>query len=74
MNGQRVVNASGYYTANADQVIGVAQPLWTGGITNSLSYKGFNLGFLVDASVAVMCTRWICTTDRVPASPTTRLS
>jgi TonB-linked SusC/RagA family outer membrane protein len=51
VDGQRVVNSSGYYTANPDQVIGVAQPLWTGGISNSINYKGFNLGFLVDASV-----------------------
>jgi TonB-linked SusC/RagA family outer membrane protein len=50
LDGQRVVNALGFYTSNPDQVIGVAQPDWTGGITNSISYKGFNLSFLVDAS------------------------
>ncbi len=51
VDGERVVNAAGYYTANPDQVIGVAQPDWTGGITNSLSYKGLNLSFLIDGSI-----------------------
>ncbi|HEV7348743.1 SusC/RagA family TonB-linked outer membrane protein [Telluribacter sp.] len=50
LNGQRVVNTQGFYLSNPDQVIGIAQPDWTGGITNSFSYKGFNLSFLIDAS------------------------
>ena len=45
------MNSSGYFTSNPDQVIGIAQPRWTGGISNNLSYKGFNLGFLLDASI-----------------------
>ena len=50
LNGQRVVNALGYYTAKADTIIGIVQPKWTGGLTNSFSYKGLNLSFLIDAS------------------------
>ncbi len=50
IDGQRVVNSSGYYTVNPDQVIGTAQPNWTGGISNNFSYKGLNLSFLIDMS------------------------
>jgi TonB-linked SusC/RagA family outer membrane protein len=50
LNGQRVVNASGYYVAVADQVIGDPNPDWTGGFMNTLTYKGFNLMFLIDIS------------------------
>ncbi len=50
LNGQRVVNKTGYYTAKADTIIGIVQPKWTGGLTNSFSYKGLNLSFLVDMS------------------------
>ncbi|UBM57864.1 SusC/RagA family TonB-linked outer membrane protein [Marinilongibacter aquaticus] len=49
-NGNKVVDANGYYKAQADQVLGVASPDWNGGIYNSFSYKGLNLGFLVDIS------------------------
>lgn len=50
-NGNKIVNSkgSGYLTAS-DQVIGVAQPDWTSGITNSFTYKGVNLSFLIDIS------------------------
>ena len=50
LNGQRVINSSGYPVAVADQVIGNPNPDWNGGIMNTVSYKGFNLSFLVDAS------------------------
>jgi TonB-linked SusC/RagA family outer membrane protein len=48
LNGQRVITAAGYYAAVADQVIGNPNPDWTGGVTNNFSYKGVNLGFLID--------------------------
>ncbi|MGB2128882.1 MAG: SusC/RagA family TonB-linked outer membrane protein [Flavicella sp.] len=47
-NGQRIVSSSGYYVAQADQVIGDMNPDWTGGITNTLSYKDLSLSFLID--------------------------
>ncbi|PWJ60244.1 TonB-linked SusC/RagA family outer membrane protein [Dyadobacter jejuensis] len=50
LDGEKVVTPAGYYQATADQVIGVAQPNWMGGITNSFTYKGVNLSFLVDVS------------------------
>ena len=43
-----MVNSSGYYVAVADQIIGDQNPDWTGGITNSLSYKNLALSFLID--------------------------
>ncbi len=49
-NGNRIVNSSGYYVAAADQVLGVAAPDWMAGLTNTLSYKGVTLGFLLDMS------------------------
>lgn len=48
LNGRRVVDADGFYVAVADQIIGDPNPEWTGGITNSLSYKKINLSFLID--------------------------
>lgn len=50
LNGRRVVTASGYYVAVADQVIGDPNPDWTGGLSNAFSYKNFNLSFLIDVS------------------------
>ncbi|MBT2557303.1 SusC/RagA family TonB-linked outer membrane protein [Hymenobacter sp. ISL-91] len=49
-NGQKVVGANGYYlqTETANQVIGNPNPDWTGGIANTVSYKGISLYFLVD--------------------------
>ena len=35
-------------TSTNDQVIGNINPDWTGGIKNNLSYKNFNLSFLID--------------------------
>ncbi|MHA6281451.1 SusC/RagA family TonB-linked outer membrane protein [Salinimicrobium sp. CAU 1759] len=48
LDGQRVVNSSGYYVAVADQVIGDANPDWNGGVSNKISYKNVALSFLVD--------------------------
>jgi TonB-linked SusC/RagA family outer membrane protein len=48
LDGERVVNSSGYYVAVADQIIGDPNPDWTGGITNTLNYKGVILSFLID--------------------------
>ena len=46
--GNRVINSSGYYLAQADQVIGNANPDWNGGILNRLTYKDLSLSFLID--------------------------
>ncbi|BAX78983.1 SusC/RagA family TonB-linked outer membrane protein [Labilibaculum antarcticum] len=49
-NGKKTVDANGYYTKTAedDKVIGNIQADWTGGITNTFSYKGITLRALVD--------------------------
>ncbi|QED38854.1 SusC/RagA family TonB-linked outer membrane protein [Antarcticibacterium arcticum] len=49
-NGNRVVNASGYYlrSATSNEIIGNIQPDWTGGVSNSLQYKNVSLSFLID--------------------------
>lgn len=47
-NGQKIVDANGYYKAVSDQVIGDANPNWNGGITNTLTYKDLSLNFLID--------------------------
>ena len=49
-DGQKVINGYGYYekTATSDELIGNVQPDWTGGITNSINYKGFSFSFLID--------------------------
>lgn len=49
-SGKRVVNSSGYYNAVPAQVIGDPNPDWAGGLTNTVSYKGIALSFLVDWS------------------------
>lgn len=48
LNGERVVNSSGYYTAVPDQIIADPNPNFVMGINNSLRYKGFNFSFLID--------------------------
>jgi TonB-linked SusC/RagA family outer membrane protein len=50
LNGQRVITASGYPVAVADQIIGDPNPDWTGGLLNTISYKGLSVSFLVDVS------------------------
>lgn len=49
-NGNKVITSGGYYarTPNANYIIGNIQPDWTGGVSNSISYKNLTLNFLVD--------------------------
>jgi len=47
-NGNRVINSSGYYLAQADQILGDANPDWNGGVTNRFKYKNLALSFLID--------------------------
>ena len=51
VNGQKEVDANGYYvlnTANPHSDIGNINPDWFGGITNTLKYKDWALSFLID--------------------------
>lgn len=50
LNGQRQVGTDGYYLKSPDsnQEIANPNPNWTGGISNTISYKGVSLYFLVD--------------------------
>lgn len=51
-SGQIIVNAGGTPLINpAKQYLGKFTPDWLGGITNSFTYKGINLSFLVDARI-----------------------
>ncbi len=47
-NGKFVVDSRGYYTTEDDQLIGNVNPDWTGGIQNTLNWKGLSFGFLID--------------------------
>jgi len=47
-NGNRIVDADGFYVLNKNQVIGNTQAKWLGGISNKFSYKNVSLNFLVD--------------------------
>jgi len=49
-NGQRTVNAKGYYatTPTATNIIGNPNPDWIGGINNTFKFKGISLNFLID--------------------------
>jgi TonB-linked SusC/RagA family outer membrane protein len=49
-NGQRMVDEDGYYliTSTANEIIGDINPDWVAGINNTLKFKNFSLGFLVD--------------------------
>lgn len=49
-NGNKVVDAYGEYLSSDVKVIGHVLPDWTAGITNSISFKGFDLSFLIDIS------------------------
>ncbi|MFN4145280.1 MAG: TonB-dependent receptor domain-containing protein [Runella sp.] len=51
--GQLVVNANGLPVADTRglQQVGDPNPIWTGGVVNNFSYKGFNLNFLIDIKV-----------------------
>ncbi|WP_026135622.1 SusC/RagA family TonB-linked outer membrane protein [Nafulsella turpanensis] len=48
--GQKIVGEDGFYlqSESANEVIGDANPDWTGGLSNSLRYKNFELDFLID--------------------------
>ncbi|MGV8091690.1 MAG: SusC/RagA family TonB-linked outer membrane protein [Mangrovibacterium sp.] len=48
--GEKLVDEDGYYLISStnDLVLGNYNPDWTGGLHNSLSYKNFSLGFLID--------------------------
>jgi TonB-linked SusC/RagA family outer membrane protein len=50
LNGQKVVGEDGYYavSATANEEIANPNPNWTGGLSNTVSYKGISLYFLVD--------------------------
>lgn len=47
---KKLVGANGFYvqTATTNNVIGNVNPDWIGGVYNTLKYKDFSLGFLVD--------------------------
>ncbi len=47
-NGEKVVGDNGYYIPVAGEVIGNSNPDWTGGVTNTFSYKDLSLSFLID--------------------------
>ncbi|MAU71909.1 MAG: SusC/RagA family protein [Pseudozobellia sp.] len=47
-NGNKVVNGSGYYLSQADQVLGNVNPDWVGGVNNRFTYKNLTLNFLID--------------------------
>ncbi|RFP65544.1 SusC/RagA family TonB-linked outer membrane protein [Hymenobacter lapidiphilus] len=49
-NGQKVVGEDGYYLQSdtRNEEIGNPNPSWTGGVSNTVSYKGVSLYFLVD--------------------------
>jgi TonB-linked SusC/RagA family outer membrane protein len=47
-NGERIVDANGNYKISAVHPIGNAYPDFTGGVTNTFSFKGFSLSALVD--------------------------
>ncbi len=46
--GNRVVDASGRYIVNPNQNLGSVIPDFNTGVRNSLRYKNFNFGFLID--------------------------
>ncbi len=46
--GNKVVSSKGYYLAQKDQIIGDANPDWTGGVSNTFAYKNLSLSFLID--------------------------
>ena len=46
--GETIINASGQPEYDVNQEIGQVLPKWTGGMFNSLRYKGFDLTFSID--------------------------
>ncbi len=50
--GKIVVNSNGIpITTNVAEKLGNVTPDWTGGISNTFTYKGVNLSFMVDAKI-----------------------
>ena len=51
-DGEKVVKSNGSYqiTTKSDNVIGNANPDWTGGLMNNLTYKNWSFSFLIDVS------------------------
>jgi TonB-linked SusC/RagA family outer membrane protein len=49
-NGNRLVDETGHYliSPTSNEVIGNVNPKWIGGISNTLKFKNFSVGFLVD--------------------------
>ncbi|MGK4567161.1 SusC/RagA family TonB-linked outer membrane protein [Flavobacterium sp. 3HN19-14] len=47
-NGNKIVDADGYYVTETDKVIGNIQADWIGGINNKFSYKNLSFSFLID--------------------------
>lgn len=43
-------------TSSTTVPLGTSRPTWTGGITNRLSYKGFNLSFLISGRIGGVVT------------------
>lgn len=47
-NGERLVDSDGYYVVQQNKDLGSILPDFTGGFTNTLTYKGFSLFALID--------------------------
>lgn len=47
-NGNKVIDADGFYVLASNKVIGNTQAKWLGGISNKFSYKNLSLNFLID--------------------------
>ncbi|MDR1556521.1 MAG: SusC/RagA family TonB-linked outer membrane protein [Tannerellaceae bacterium] len=50
-NGEKIIGANGRYqfSAENDKVLGNVNPDWTGGLSNTFTYKNLALSFLIDA-------------------------
>ncbi|NJN27059.1 MAG: SusC/RagA family TonB-linked outer membrane protein [Cyclobacteriaceae bacterium] len=49
-----LIDDDGFPTRNGDQlIIGNAQPKWMAGLSNSFTYKGINLSFLIDVRYGI---------------------
>ncbi|MBV6639409.1 MAG: SusC/RagA family TonB-linked outer membrane protein [Cyclobacteriaceae bacterium] len=59
-DGQLVVHESGDYYIREDELssLGDTQPDWLAGITNTISYKGFSIGALVDIRMGGEMYSW----------------
>jgi TonB-linked SusC/RagA family outer membrane protein len=50
IGGQKVIDGDGYYeqASNTLSDLGNFQPVWTGSVNNTLTYRNFSFGFLID--------------------------